>query len=284
MRLITDQSDSGPRLGVLDGESVILVPEIDMLTLIELGPVGLDRARAASGPRLPLASLTLLAPIPNPRRNIFCIGHNYAAHVAESLTARGLPVKMPDIPLFFTKATTAINRPYGDIPFDANVSVKIDWEAELAVVIGKAGKNISRQDAMDYVFGYTVLNDVTARDMQNAYGGQFFKGKSLDGACPLGPWIVTRDEIPDPHALTVRSRVNGVLKQEASTSDFIFDIPALLEWLSRGMTLLPGDILSTGTPSGVGFARTPPEFLRPGDVVECEVEGIGMIRNKVVAV
>jgi len=284
MRLVTYQADHGPGVGMVEGESVIPIPDLDMLSLVEQGAAGLERARAAVGPRLALASLTLLAPIPNPRRNILCIGMNYAAHAAESLIARGRPVKMPEIPLFFTKATTAVNSPYGDIPFDAAVSDKIDWEVELAVVIGKAGKNISRQNALDHVFGYTVLNDVTARDMQDAYGGQFFKGKSLDGAAPMGPWIVTRDEIPNPHALAVRCRVNGALKQESTTADFIFDIPALIEWLSRGLTLLPGDIIGTGTPSGVGFARTPPEFLKPGDVVECEVEGIGVIRNRVVAV
>jgi 2-keto-4-pentenoate hydratase/2-oxohepta-3-ene-1,7-dioic acid hydratase in catechol pathway len=159
----------------------------------------------------------------------------------------------------------------------------MDWEVELAIIIGRRGKSIARAQAPNYVFGYTVVNDVSARDIQNAHGGQFFKGKSLDGACPMGPWIVTRDEVPDPHALAIRCRVNGVVKQDSSTAELIFDVPAIVEWLSRGMTLLPGDIVATGTPSGVGFARTPPEFLKPGDVVECEIEGIGTIRNTVVA-
>ena len=291
MRLITYQSDSGPRLGVVRGRrspsgdnDVFPVPDLDMLTLIESGEAGLARARAASGLSVPLASVTLLAPIPAPRRNVLCLGLNYAAHAAESQRAKGQPVKLPEVPLFFTKATTAVNGPFADIPFDASVSEQIDWEVELAVVIGKQGKNIARANAMEYVFGYTVINDVSARDVQNAHGGQFFKGKSLDGACPMGPWIVTRDEVPDPHALPLRCRVNGVTKQDSTTADFIFDIPAMIDWLSRGMTLLPGDVISTGTPSGVGFARTPPEFLKPGDVVECEVEGIGMIRNRVVGV
>jgi 2-keto-4-pentenoate hydratase/2-oxohepta-3-ene-1,7-dioic acid hydratase in catechol pathway len=269
---------------VVRGENVVPVPDLDMLTLIEMGEAGLARARAASGDPLPLASLTLLAPIPQPRRNVFCIGMNYAAHAAESLRAKNLPVKMPDVPVFFTKATTAVNGPFADIPFDAGVSTQIDWEVELAVVIGRAGRSLRRENALEHVFGYAVLNDVSARDVQNAHGGQWFKGKSLDGACPMGPWIVTRDEVPDPHNLPLRCRVNGVLKQESSTSDFIFDIPAMLDWLSRGMTLLPGDVLATGTPSGVGFARTPPEFLKPGDVVECEVEGVGVIRNRVARV
>jgi 2-keto-4-pentenoate hydratase/2-oxohepta-3-ene-1,7-dioic acid hydratase in catechol pathway len=243
----------------------------------------MDRLRKSTGYILPLNSLTLLAPMANPRRNIFCVGMNYAEHAAEGLRARGLPVKLPEIPVFFTKATTSVNTPFGDIPIDAQVSEQMDWEVELGLVIGKGGKNIKRSEALEHVFGYTVINDISARDVQNAHGGQFFKGKSLDGSCPMGPWIVTRDEIPDPHVLPLRCRVNGVIKQESNTSDFIFNIPILIEWLSKGMTLLPGDILSTGTPSGVGFARTPPEFLKPGDVVECEIDGIGTIRNRVVA-
>ncbi len=284
MRFITYRSDSGPRLGMVRGETVSPVPGLDMLGLIEAGDERIERIRHSTGYLLPLNTLHVLAPLPHPRRNVFCVGMNYAAHAAESLIAKGQPVKMPAIPIFFTKATTAINGPSGDIPFDASVSEKIDWEAELGVVIGQRGKNIPHAEALQHVFGYTVINDVSARDIQNNWGGQFFKGKSLDGACPMGPCIVTKEEIPDPHALTVRCRVNGVLKQESSTADFIFNIPAIIEWLSKGMTLLPGDVIATGTPSGVGFARTPPEFLKPGDVLETEVEGIGMLRNKIVAV
>ena len=286
MRLITYQSDSGPRLGVVRGEAVIPVPDLNMLTLIEMGEAGLERARAASGSPLPLASLTLLAPLPVPRRNIFCLGRNYAAHAKERALAgdKNKEMKLPERPIFFTKATTSVNGPFADIPFDAHVSEQMDWEAELGVVIGKSGRNISRPAAMERVFGYTVINDISARDVQDGHGGQFFKGKSLDGACPMGPWIVTRDEMPDPHALPIRCRVNGVTRQEATTAEMIFDIPAIIEWLSLGMTLLPGDVIATGTPAGVGSARTPPEFLKPGDVVESEVEGIGMIRNRVVAV
>jgi 2-keto-4-pentenoate hydratase/2-oxohepta-3-ene-1,7-dioic acid hydratase in catechol pathway len=283
MRLITYQSVNGLQVGKVEGESVIALPGGDLLSLIERGPEGLTQARAVTGTSNNLAALTLCAPIPNPRRNIFCVGHNYAAHVAESLRAKGQPVKMPEIPVFFTKATTTVNAPYGDIPFDASVSTKIDWEAELGLVIGQPGKNIKRENALEHVFGYTVVNDISARDLQNSHGGQFFKGKSLDGACPMGPWIVTKDEVPNPHALRVTCKVNGELKQDSTTADFIFDIYALIEWLSKGLTLLPGDVIATGTPSGVGFARTPPEFLKPGDVVESAVEGIGMIRNRVVA-
>lgn len=285
MRFATFQSEreSGPRLGIVRGETLIPVPGHNMLGVIKAGPERMERLRHSTGFLVPLVPANLLPPLADLRRNIFCVGMNYAAHAAESLTAKGLPVKMPTIPIFFTKATTTLNAPYGNIPFEASVSEKIDWEAELAVVIGQRGKNIPRAEAMNHVFGYTVVNDVSARDIQNGWGGQFFKGKSLDGSCPMGPVIVTKDEVPDPHALTVRCRVNGVLKQESSTSDFIFDIPAIIEWLSKGMTLLPGDVIATGTPSGVGFARTPPEFLKPGDVLETEVEGIGVLRNKIVA-
>ena len=284
MRFVTYQSDGRPRLGVVQGDSVLALPGLDMLRIIEAGPAGFDPVWTAGGQALKLSELNLLAPIPTPRRNILCVGLNYLNHGRESAAARGATFVPPDRPLFFTKATLTVNAPYGDIPFDDNVSVQIDWEAELAFVIGRTAKNVSSDEAMDYVFGYTVVNDVSARDIQNGHGGQFFKGKSLDGSCPMGPWIVTRDEVPDPHALPVRCRVNGVTKQDSNTAEFIFKIPQLIEWLSRGMTLLPGDVVATGTPAGVGFARTPPEYLKPGDIVECEVEGVGTIRNRVVAV
>ena len=278
MHLITYQSESGANVGIVSGGMVRPLPGVDMLNLIRRGELA-----QASGRELPLDSLPLLAPLPNPPRNIICLGMNYAAHAAESLRAKSLSVKLPEVPVFFTKASTAVNTPYGDIPYDARVSKKLDWEVELGVVIAKEGKNIPQDQAFDHIFGYTVLNDVSARDLQASHQ-QFFKGKSLDGACPMGPVIVTKDEIPDPHNLAIRCWVNGDLKQESSTSYLIFDIPAIIEWLSRGMTLLPGDVIATGTPAGVGFARTPPEFLHPGDVVECEVEGIGRIRNRVVDV
>lgn len=286
MRFLSYQTESGPRLGVAQGDQVVPIPGYDMLGLIEAGPAGLDAARAviaAGGPTLALASLTLLAPIPMPRRNIFCVGLNYMAHGKESAEAKGGTFTPPDRPLFFTKGTLAINHPNAAIEVDDAVSPQVDWEVELGVVLGKLGKNIQPGDAMAHVFGYTVLNDVSARDVQMAHGGQFFKGKSLDGLCPMGPVIVTADEIANPHGLRVQTRVNGVTKQDSNTSDLIFDLPTLIDWLSRGMTLLPGDVIATGTPAGVGFARTPPEFLRPGDVVECEVEHIGVLRNTVVA-
>ncbi len=289
MRLISYRSSEESGIGVLvpgRDDRFKPIPGADMLELIQSGRDGLARAANAltAGPELPLASVALLAPIPEPKRNVFCLGWNYADHSKETAHMRGKETLLPERPVFFTKLTTAVNGPFSDIPVDVEVSAQNDWEVELGVIIGSRGKNIQRADAFEHVFGYTVVNDVSARDLQVAHGKQFFKGKSLDGYCPMGPWIVTRDEIPDPHALALRCRVNGVLKQEGNTRDLIFDIPAIIEWLSRGMTLLSGDVIATGTPSGVGFARTPPEYLQPGDVVECEVEGIGAIRNRVVRV
>jgi 2-keto-4-pentenoate hydratase/2-oxohepta-3-ene-1,7-dioic acid hydratase in catechol pathway len=286
MRFLSYQTDAGPRLGVAQGDRVVPLPGHDMLGLIEAGPAGLDAARqaiAAGGQTLALDSLTLLAPIPLPRRNIMCVGLNYMAHGKESAEAKGEKFVPPAKPLFFTKNTLAINHPGAAIEVDDAVSPQVDWEVELGVVIGKRGKNIKPGEALEYVFGYTVVNDVSARDVQMAHGGQFFKGKSLDGFSPMGPVIVTADEVGDPHKLRVQTRVNGVTKQDSNTSDLIFNIPTLIDWLSRGMTLLPGDVIATGTPAGVGFARTPAEFLRPGDTVECEVEKIGVLRNSVVA-
>jgi len=230
-----------------------------------------------------LSDIQLAAPIPRPRKNIMCLGWNYAEHAQETALIRGRETNAPEYPVIFTKAPTTVNSPYGNIIIDPQVSVEIDWEVELAVIIGNGGKNISEEDAMSHVFGYTVLNDVTARDLQSRHK-QFFKGKSIDGYCPMGPWIVTADEIKDPQHLVVGLRVNGITKQEGNTSMMIFPIRSIIATLSKGMTLEPGDIIATGTPSGVGFARNPPEFLKAGDVMETEVEGIGILRNVVVNV
>lgn len=228
-----------------------------------------------------LSNVELASPIPCPRKNIMCLGRNYHEHALESYRARGAERPVGDAPVIFTKATTTINGPYASIVIDPNVSEQIDWEVELAVIIGKTGKNIPEEEALDYVFGYSVLNDVTARDMQDKFK-QFFKGKSLDGYCPLGPWIATADEVPDPQDLTVRLRVNGEVKQEASTRDMIYSVKTIISILSQGMTLEPGDIIATGTPSGVGFARKPPEFLKAGDIMETEIDGLGLLRNEMV--
>lgn len=285
MKLVTYLQNGVAQIGAVVDDKIIDLSNVapDMLSLIELGQEGLSQARAAVAAATessPLASVKLMAPIPQPRRNVMCLGLNYAEHAEESAAADGKQANLPDVPLIFTKATTAVNGPYDDIPFDPMVSQEMDWEVELGVVIGQLGSNISLENAMRHVFGYMVINDVSARDLQRRHK-QFFKGKSLDGACPMGPWIVTADEVGDPQNLGIRSMVNGVVKQDSSTAHMIFDVPATIMHLSLGMTLLPGDIIATGTPSGVGFARTPPEFLMPGDVVECEVERVGLIRNRV---
>ena len=173
--------------------------------------------------------------------------------------------------------------PYDDIVIDPAVSRQIDWEVELGVVLGRRGLNVKPADAMRHVFGYTVINDVSARDIQNGWGGQYFKGKSLDRSSPVGPWVVTADEIPNPQQLRLRLRVNGEVKQDGNTADMIYPVADLIAWLSIGMSLVPGNLIASGTPDGVGFARTPPEFLKPGDTMESEVEGIGSLRNRIVA-
>jgi 2-keto-4-pentenoate hydratase/2-oxohepta-3-ene-1,7-dioic acid hydratase in catechol pathway len=296
MRLLMFDEGAGRRLGVLRGEEVVDVAVLaaaegasapaDLLALIDEGGEGLARVAAlldrpgVGAASRPLSALRLLPPLDPPRGNVLAIGRNYAKHAAEGARVRGGEVEPPTI---FTKAITSIAGPHADIPIDPAVSEQIDWEVELGVVVGRRGANISKERALDHVFGYTVVNDVTARDIQRGWGGQFFKGKSLDGSCPSGPWVVTKDEVADPQRLRLLLRVNGVVKQDANTSDMIYAVDALISWLSVGMTLLPGSLIATGTPEGVGFARQPPEFLRPGDLVEAEVEGIGTLSNRMVA-
>ncbi len=285
MKLVTYEQDDQVKIGAAINQEVVSLTTVapDMLSLISMGSAGLTQARAVverAESTTPLAEVRLLAPIPNPRRNVFCLGINYSEHAKEAKSMIDKSAEGPEFAVIFTKATTTVNGPYDEIPYDAAVSEQIDWEVELAVVVGQAGKNISVHEAMAHVFGYTVINDVSARDVQRQHK-QFFKGKSLDGSCPMGPWIVTADEVPDPHALRLMTRVNGVVKQDSHTGQMILDIPHTLAQLSQGMSLLPGDIIATGTPGGVGFARNPPEFLSPGDVVECEVEGIGRIKNRI---
>jgi 2-keto-4-pentenoate hydratase/2-oxohepta-3-ene-1,7-dioic acid hydratase in catechol pathway len=288
MRLLTFRAGAGRTLGALrpghDDEVVELSEFADMQELIDAGDKGLAAARSAAGaPNARshrLEDLELLSPLDPPRGNVIAIGRNYQKHAEETARKEG---REPNPPTIFTKAITSLTEPYADIAIDPAVSDKIDWEVELAVVIGKQGANIKLERALDHVFGYTVLNDVTARDIQSGWGGQYFKGKSLDRTCPTGPWIVTADEVNDPQVLNLSLRVNGAVKQDGNTRDMIYPVDAIIEWASKGMTLLPGALIATGTPDGVGFARTPPEFLQPGDVMETEVEGIGTMRNRIYA-
>ena len=291
MRLLMFKADGAPRLGALrpgsndeNDEVVELSEPADLRALIDAGDEGLAHVRAAlSSSRSKsrrLSDLELLAPLDEPRGNVIAIGRNYQKHAEETAFMDG---REPAPPTIFTKAITSLTEPYADIAIDASISDKIDWEVELGVVIGKRGANIKRARAMDHVFGYTVLNDVTARDIQSGWGGQYFKGKSIDRSSPTGPWVVTKDEVEDPQALKLFLRINGVVKQEGDTRDMIYPVDAIIEWVSKGMTLMPASLIATGTPDGVGFARTPPEFLKPGDVMETEVQGIGLLRNRIVS-
>lgn len=258
-----------------------------LLELIQLGPDAWKRmaflTRSMGSPHIhPLTDVQLHAPIPRPAKNVFCLGLNYVSHMEEAAKARGREIKIPEVPVFFTKAPTSVSGPHDPIPWDTNVTQQVDYEAELGVVIGMTGKNILAAKALDHVFGYTILNDVSARDLQKQHL-QWFKGKTLDGFCPMGPWIVTADEFGDPQTKDISLRVNGVSKQSSNTRHMIFTVAATIESLSKGMTLEPGDIISTGTPEGVGLGRTPPEYLQDGDLVETEIEGIGVLQNRVVA-
>ncbi|CCB63426.1 MULTISPECIES: fumarylacetoacetate hydrolase family protein [unclassified Hyphomicrobium] len=236
-------------------------------------------------PGRPLDFGDLVAPILNPPHNIMCVGKNYRAHANEfaksgfDSSSTSSADAVPEFPIIFTKPSTTISGPASDIPLVPGLDQAVDYECELAVVIGKGGRAIPRDEAMAHVFGYTIVNDVTARDLQQRHK-QWFLGKSPDGFCPMGPWIITADEV-DYRDMRVICRVNGEVRQNASTRDLIFDIPVLIETISKVMTLSPGDIIATGTPEGVGIGFTPPRFLRDGDVVECEISGIGKIRNTV---
>jgi 2-keto-4-pentenoate hydratase/2-oxohepta-3-ene-1,7-dioic acid hydratase in catechol pathway len=292
MHLITCEYQRQRYLGARRGDTALL-PGLageelnDMLGLIAAGPAawrryrdGLHQLPAAC--QVPLAAVRLLAPIPRPLKNIICLGLNYADHAAESAAAQGREVMVPQHPVVFTKAVTSVTGTDADIPYDGTVTTQLDWEVELAVIIGTPGRHIPEDRAMEHVFGYTVINDLSARDLQFRHK-QYFLGKSLDGACPMGPWIVTADELPSPQDLDLRCWVNGQLKQQDNTRRQIFPVAAIIAILSRGMSLEAGDVIATGTPAGVGFARTPPEFLKPGDIVECEVQGIGRLRNRIAA-
>jgi len=254
-----------------------------MIELVErwsnLGP-RLQAIAPSPGPGLPLADVGLVAPIPYPRRNIICLGKNYRDHVAEAAPLGGPASGIPTAPVYFSKMIDRVRGSTESVPIHRGVTDTLDYEAELAVIIGKAGHDIDPGSVREYVFGYTILNDITARDLQKKHD-QWFKGKSLDGGCAMGPVIVTADEFVYPPALGIRCTVNGELRQESVTSELIFGIMEIVSDFSKGLTLVPGDIISTGTPAGVGMGFRPFRWLKAGDVVECWIEGIGTLRNTV---
>jgi 2-keto-4-pentenoate hydratase/2-oxohepta-3-ene-1,7-dioic acid hydratase in catechol pathway len=253
------------------------------LALIELAGAGLALP-ASSGAAVALADVRLEAPIPLPRRNLFCVGRNYHAHARELQGSVFKDnTKVVDAwPIVFTKVPETVVGPNDVVRLPgAAISAQIDYEAELTIVIGKGGRNISRAEAMDHVWGYTIVNDVTARDVQMRHS-QWDLGKSFDTFCPMGPWLVSADEL-DGQDTRVRCWVNDEPRQDARTTDLIFDIPTLIETCSRGITLLPGDLIATGTPAGVGMGMSPPRWLQDGDVVRIEIDGLGVLSNRFVA-
>lgn len=283
MRLVRYLGKDGPRSGLLeDGHvfdvSASLDAPDDTAALINL-VMGLSRS-ALDGTRVPLADVTLLAPL-RPRKNVFAIGKNYLEHVRELPGADAKAEPPPAFPIVFSKPPTAVIGPGESIDTSNDPSSTTDYEGELAVVIGKNGKRIQPEDAMSHVFGYTIVNDVTARDLQKRHG-QWLTGKAPDTFCPMGPCIVSTDEIGDVRQLAIRTSVNGEVRQRGSLADLIFDIPSLIATLSSVMTLESGDVIATGTPPGVGAGFDPPRYLRPGDVVEITIDPIGTLTNPVV--
>ena len=279
MKLCTFDEGEGPLTGVVEGESIL--PLRDTVAMVDLIQRGAGWTPAA--PALPFHAVRLLAPIV-PKRNVFAVGWNYAEHFAEGKDFRpaSAPQEIPDHPALFSKNPFAIIGPGAAIRYPAPISEQLDYEVELAVVIGREGRDIGEGDALDHVFGYTIANDVSVRDVQRSWhGGQWFKGKNFDTHLPLGPWIVTKDEIPDPQTLRITTRVNGVTKQDSNTKHMVFPVARIIAELSAGLTLHPGDVIITGTPEGVGMGRKPPEWLKPGDTVELEIERIGVLRNEV---
>lgn len=286
MKLATVKYQDQLRLGVVaeDGASLRLLDprHTDMVDLIA-DRVTIGNGVLSEGETVALADVTLLAPIPRPRRNIMCVGKNYREHAREfarsGYEAGAVAGKdVDDYPALFSKAPTSVVGPGDPIELHAGITQKVDYEAELALVIGTGGRGISRENAYDHIWGYTIVNDVTARDLQKNHK-QWFLGKSLDTFAPMGPFIVTADEV-DPEDLTVQCHVNGELRQDANTKDLIFDIPSLIETLSAGITLEPGDIIATGTPAGVGIGLNPPTFLKSGDEIAVTISGIGTLTNR----
>ena len=294
-KLVSFKCNNKLQWGILDGDEVysaenlshaisVHLPE-NLLDFISLGPNGLNRLKARLKKHCVIKSLnidaiTITAPIMNLRRNIFCIGENYVEHVGEFEKNFNMEIqkKLPSCPVIFTKAASAIIGPEELIDSHPMITKALDYEGELAVVIGKTGMNISAENAMEYVYGYTILNDVSARDLQSKHG-QWFHGKSLNTFAPMGPCILLKDEAPS--FFEIMTKVNGEIRQHATTKEFIFSISKIIQTLSEGTTLYAGDVIATGTPSGVGVGFTPPKYLRSGDLVEITISDIGTLSNSV---
>lgn len=304
MKFVTfSADDDAPRLGAVVQEGLILdltgialgqPPFASLLDLIDSGEMGLKQARiwidqAAAGEASALAHLRpvgtvrLLAPIPRPRKNVYCVGLNYLSHVEQNAKALGQKFEIPDVPLFFDKPVTAVVGPGEPILLDPRLTSKLDYEVELTLVIGRGGTWIDKSEALDHVFGYTIANDVSARDLQFRTS-QFLYGKGLDSYCPVGPLVVTRDELKDLSQVTIELLVNGEVRQSESAGNMIFSPAEVISWLSQGITLEPGDLITLGTPGGCGYQLSPTGFLHDGDVVECRANGIGSLINPVTLV
>lgn len=289
MKLMAFRHDGGVAAGYLDGEDVVICAsgagaDRAVLGVVAEGAAAVARWRGkVDAPRVPLSSVTVLAPIPEPRRDIFCVGKNYFAHAAEfhssGFDSSGKE-EVPSAPVIFTKATTSVVGPGAEVLGSLDHTDSVDYEGELGVVIGKRAFQVSKADAMDHVFGYVVVNDVTSRELQRKHN-QWVIGKGIDTFCPMGPYLVTADEVEDVKALELETRINGETRQKAFVADLIFDIPTLVETMSRTMTLLPGDIIATGTPVGVGIGFKPPKYLQAGDLMEVSITGLGVLDNRI---
>ncbi|MEV5765786.1 fumarylacetoacetate hydrolase family protein [Micromonospora sp. NPDC052213] len=287
MKLASVLTETGRRIGVVDGDTVAVLPaELgDLDEAIRGGADALEAVRAAARQvaAVPLAEVRLDAPLRRFNRDILCTGWNYWDHFEESRGKRDGqdPAERPKHPTFFTKGPDTVVGPYDDIAYDPQLSAKWDYEAEVALVIGADCRSVSEADALSYVAAFCVANDVSQRDLQRAHGGQWLKGKSIDATMPLGPWLTTVDEVPDPANLRIQCEVNGVLLQDASTGQMAFPFARIIAELSWGMTLRAGDVVLTGTPSGIGNARDPQVFLNDGDLVVTRVQSLGELRNRV---
>ncbi len=283
MRIATFEHQGQRHVGLVSADGATVTPFKLDAAAAQSGALALiGRAQLAplQAQALPLSAVRLEAPIPRPRRNLFCVGRNYHEHAKELRDSvfKNNSANVATWPIVFTKVPECVVGPYDDVRLPQGITEQVDYESELAVVIGREGKNITRENALSHIYGYTIVNDVTARDVQMRHQ-QWDLGKSFDTFCPMGPWIVTADEL-DGTQTRVRGWVNGQLRQNGHTSDLIFDIPTLIETCSRGITLYPGDIIATGTPAGVGMGLNPPQYLQSGDTVRVEIEGLGAIENR----